>query len=188
MTTSPAVRVEVLFLRLDDDGEVAWRRADGPVPQGTSPHEVALRLCGGPGRATFLHSTSWRYEDEQELVLTYTALPDPDPGAPAVALVDPCIVSSGDAVRPQPELLHLHHVVAHAVRHVAELVGRDPVVAEAARHGDPDLWRRVVEVAATTPTATHDRAHRLAGRRGGDDQDTRVGVASATEVSAAPRA
>ncbi|WP_340290965.1 hypothetical protein [Aquipuribacter hungaricus] len=130
------VHVEVLLLRLvstpGGGPALASRTVRAPLGDGT-PDEVARRLATRPAvtdravvdRAAttrpdadleLLHSTSWRFEPGEGVVLTYAALPDPDPTAPAVPLLHPAVVSSGDPVRPQPDLLHPHHVVAHAVR------------------------------------------------------------------------
>ena len=107
-----------------------------------------------------VHSTSWRYEPGVGVVLTYVAVPDPDPGAPAVELFAPTVVCSDDAVRPQPRDLHGHHVAAHAVRHLRDLADRDPTVAAAAQHADhSDLWSCIRHVAGSVPTLTYGDAH-----------------------------
>jgi hypothetical protein len=75
-------------------------------------------------------------------------------------LVDPVIVTSGDPLRPRPDGLHDHHVVAHAVWHLAVLAQRDPVVgavAADAAHGP--LFAALAGAAGVMPTATFAQAH-----------------------------
>lgn len=78
----PAVAVEVLLLRLDGAGRLAYRELRaGWWPPGT-PDALALRFAGIDGSApdaTVSHSTSWRCDRNGRIVLTYAVLPDPDP-------------------------------------------------------------------------------------------------------------
>lgn len=171
MITSPvaagAVRVEVVFLRADgDQATLQYRFTHAAMSGEQHPDDVAAALVRAGGRGTqvdVLHSTSWRYESGAGVVLTYAALPDPDRDAPATALLAPSVVASGDPLRPSPDLVHAHHVAAHAVRHLAELAQRDPaVVAAAARPEHHGLWRAIATAAATTPTGTHAEVHAAA--------------------------
>jgi hypothetical protein len=136
------VQVEVILIRHDPSptGPLAYRVIQAPLPEGTTPDATAARLCtvtgtetgtgtgtvdlgaaigtGDPG-VEVLHSTSWRHEPTRGVVLTYAALPDPRPDLPATALHTPSVVCSGDPLRPAPDVLHDHHIAAHAVRHLA---------------------------------------------------------------------
>ena len=165
----PEVLVEVVLLRLEPRTGatgLAYRTVRVPIGAST-PDEVARRACtpaGGGQPVDVLHSTSWRHEPGAGVVLTYAALPDPDPGAPAVPLVRPSVVSSGDPLRPQPEFLHPHHVVAHAVRHLVELAGRDPGVRTAAAvPARRATWAVMTDEAHRMPTGTHAQTHAAAG-------------------------
>lgn len=156
----PAVRVEVLLLRLTAGG-IAYRHVDSPVVPLATPDQTAGRLAPG---ATLVHSTSWRYQGGA-VVLTYAALPDARIDLPAIELLHPSIVCSGDALHPQPPVLHHHHVAAHAVRHLAYLLDHDPAVVEVRDRGrDSGLWEAIADLAPRIPTSTHDRAHELAER------------------------
>lgn len=164
----PAVVVEVLFLRVcgRDKGLLGYRVCRLPLTGSSSPDDRAVQACGAGGAGgaggavSVVHSTSWRYEPGAGVVLTYVAVPDPDPGAPAVELLTPTVVCSEDAVRPQPRDLHDHHVAAHAVRHLSELADRDPTVATAARQdGHQELWSCIRHVAGSVPTLTFSDAH-----------------------------
>lgn len=162
----PVVHVEVLLLRCGSDGGVAYRTARRRLGGATTPDRVAASACGDVDRVRVLHSTSWRHVVGEGVVLTYVAVPDPDPAAHATDLVAPAVVSSGDPLRPTPDELHQHHVAAHAVRHLAELAGRDPAVRAAADRpaddAERELWRRVRDLAPLVPTGTHEAAHAAA--------------------------
>lgn len=158
----PVVVVEVLFLRVSGHREAAlgYRICRSPLTGSSAPDDLAVQACRAAGAVSVVHSTSWRYEPGVGVVLTYVAVPDPEPGARAVELLAPTVVCSEDAVRPQPRDLHDHHVVAHAVRHLSELADRDPTVAAAAREDrHQDLWTCIRQVAGSVPTLTYGDAH-----------------------------
>jgi len=161
-----SVVVEALLLRRVEDGGLAFRlvtaEAAGEDDLDRRAHALAGALDGAAGAV--LHSTSWRAERPGRLVVTYAALPDPEPDLPAVPLLAPAVVVGSTALTPSPPDLHAHHVAAHAVRHLADLVERDPVVRAAAAL-QPALWSAVARTAACTPAAgSHAQAHRLAGQ------------------------
>ena len=163
-----SVVVEALLLRRLEDGALAFRRLARQAPADADLDSFAHDLTGaldGPAGAV-LHSTSWRVERPGRLVVTYAALPDPEPGRPAVLLLEPAVVVGATALRPSPQVLHAHHVAAHAVRHLADLAERDPVVRAAAAL-QPELWDAVARTAARTPAAgSHEQAHLLAAQVG----------------------
>lgn len=168
-TAGHDIRVEVVFLRPDGVSEATlrYRFAAATVSNGSCPDDVAAALAGvdRPGSLVgVLHSTSWRHEARGGLVLTYAALPDPDLTAPATALTSPSVVASGDPLRPSPDLVHAHHIAAHAVRHLADLAERDPAISAVARRPEHrSLWQAMSTVAATTPTGTHAEVHAAVG-------------------------
>jgi hypothetical protein len=154
------VLVEVVLLRLGPDGHLEHRTVASELASPSDVDDHALALSGGLASDAVLHSTSWRQE-QGRLVLTYAALPDPNPAAPAQSLVAPSVVAGSTSLRPSPDVLHAHHVAAHAVRHLADLAERDPVVTAAAAQ-QPQLWAEVTRTARRTPTGTHDVVHALA--------------------------
>jgi hypothetical protein len=151
-----AVDVEVVLLGTGD-GVLTWEARRRPLGD-AAPDEAALALAGadlGP----VSHSTSWR-DDAGTLVLTYGVVRSTAGGEPPVA---PSVVCGPDAHHPAPEVLHGHHVAAHAARHLADLVDRDPVVATAlADRSDLVLLLGAVQ---TAPVAPHAEAHVLARAR-----------------------
>ncbi len=161
----PVVVVEVVALRLAGPRRLGHRVRRAALTGG-SPDTAALALVGltsgtaPPG--TVSHSTSWRAHGEQ-VVLTYAVLPDPQPDLPCDVLAPVGVVCSSDPLLPAPERLHEHHVVAHAVRHLAALAATDPTVAAAARR-HPGLWSELARWAGRVRVGTHDDAH--SGRSG----------------------
>lgn len=165
------MRIELIFLRLvpSPSGGLHYR-VDSALRAGATPDDAARALAAGSSASSaeplpleVLHSTSWRHDPAEGLVLTYAAAPDPRPDLPAVPLQAPSVVCSGDPLRPAPDVLHAHHVAAHAVRHLAYLGERDPGIADAAaRPRLRPLWRVLAEAAAAMPTGTHEQAHAAA--------------------------
>lgn len=157
MQVESAVEVEVLVLRASGSG-LGYRTLRGPLRGGEDPDTGALRMAG-TSAPELCHSTSWRFERPSTVVLSYAVLPDPQPDEPALPLHSPSVVCSGDPGHPTPPVLHAHHVVAHAVRHLAYLAEHDPAIAAVATGA---LWSAIRAVAERIPTGTHPEVHRRA--------------------------
>lgn len=172
LTAAPApdwqVTLEVVLLSVTTGGTLAYRILHRPLPAGTDPDAAALAVSGlsrdQPPPGAVSQATSWRAAPGGELVLTYTAVPDPAAACRAVPLTAlPSIICSDDPLRPAPDGLHAHHLAAHGARHLAYLARTDPAVGRCV--GDaPAIWRLINET-ASAPVAPHDQAHTLAGRR-----------------------
>lgn len=143
---------------------LTYRVLRAALGEHTTPDEHALGVSGlvdgRPG--AICHSTSWRTEDEL-VVLTYAATPDPYPQL-AAPLDEPSVICSQDPLRPRPPHMHAHHVAAHAARHLAYLAEHDPTV-QAALVQLPELLAQLRSLAATVPVAPHGLAHALAQSR-----------------------
>jgi hypothetical protein len=164
VTRTADVIVEVVVLRVDADGRLAYRVAHQQLGAG-APDSVALDTAGlthplAPvpvPAGTVSHSTSWRY-DSGCVVLTYAVVPDPHPHLPVESLPRVGVVCSPDPLHPSPAGLHDHHVAAHAVRHLAYLWGTDPTVARAAATR-PQIWQALNEYATSTTVGDHHHSH-----------------------------
>ena len=157
---SVGVRVELLVLRALDGGAIGYRTAAGDLAAGDSdPDTVALALTGANDApvGSVCHSTSWRW-DSHAVVLTYVALPDPAAHLPAVELIAPSVMSSGNPLRPTPDRLHEHHIVAHAVRHLDQLATSDQTIRQAVQQ-HPELWDAIHVAATAMPVGTYDQVH-----------------------------
>jgi hypothetical protein len=160
------VTLEVVLLSVTAGGALAYRILHRPLPVGADPDAAALAVSGldrdQPPPGAVSHATSWRAAPGGELVLTYTALPDPASDQ-AVPLTAPSIICSNDPLRPAPDGLHAHHVAAHGARHLAYLARTDPAVGRCV--GDaPAIWGLINET-TSAPVAPHHQAHTLAERR-----------------------
>ncbi len=138
------VDIEVVVLRALPDGGLAYRWLRGSAPLASSPDECARALTGYAHGVC--HSTSWRLEAPGALVLTYAALPDSCLDEPAEPLRTALVVSSGEPLQPAPAEMAGSHVAAHAVRHLADLAGRDPAVQQVAKQ-NPELWSAIARTA-----------------------------------------
>lgn len=134
----PGVRtlVETVLLSARS-GQLCFRTASRALGVGRHPDACARSLAGP--KVGLLHSTSWRYTDGG-IVLTYAALPDPDPQAPTEPVPDLPPVHGADPLAPSPAVVRPVDVAAHACRHLAFLRHTDPVIAEAAHRASQDLW------------------------------------------------
>ncbi|BCB84198.1 hypothetical protein [Phytohabitans suffuscus] len=133
----PGVRARVESVLLSArGGRLCFRTVCGPLGDGEHPDACARSLAGhGVG---LLHSTSWRHS-AGGIVLTYVALPDPDPSAPVEPVLDLPATRGPDPLSPSPEAVLPVDVAAHACRHLAFLRHTDPQVAAAAT-GARELW------------------------------------------------
>src|SRR5919201_881087 len=114
------VTVEAVLLSTRH-GQLHHRVRARELPDGGHPDDLARDLAGFatgvPDPARLLHSTSWRYAGDR-VVLTYAALPDPDP-----ALADPLDPDrpapyAEDPLAPALTGLSPHDAAVHACRHL----------------------------------------------------------------------
>lgn len=140
------VSVEVLALRADLEGQWSYRHITVTPAPGEGPDEAARRACGLTAQApsSVVHSTSWRYRPEGQLVLTYAVCPDPAPEQPAIVLPELEIARGAAPATPAPEHVEVRNVVAHAVQHLAFLMVTDEVVRQALLN-HPDIATALAE-------------------------------------------
>ncbi|MEV0131766.1 hypothetical protein AB0H83_25305 [Dactylosporangium sp. NPDC050688] len=134
------VIVETLLIGMHG-GRLTYRVAERMLGDEEHPDAAALRLTGfddGTVAGRVLHSTSWRFANGR-IVLTYAALPDPDPGTALVFTAPEVLAAGGGPLSPAPAQIGAADVVAHACRHLALLSRTDPVIAAAAV-SYPQLW------------------------------------------------
>lgn len=133
------VRLEVfVFSPAHDSDTIGYVRRLRDLSGGKAdPDSVARELTRGIGVPAILHSTSWRWEKDGTIVLTYLAYVEkadfagPEPvrlGWDEFAPPRPT-----DPQRPRPERILERDVLAHGVRHLSFLVryARDGRLASA---------------------------------------------------------
>ena len=95
----PPVAVEVLLLS-EQDEQLRYRSTSAPLDS-AAPDDLAAALAALDDPDGVVHSTSWRFAGDG-IVLTYIALPDPEPDHPTRAVRLGQVVSSGDPQEPDP--------------------------------------------------------------------------------------
>jgi hypothetical protein len=102
------VTIEVVLLSVAADGSLAYRVLTSHLPASTDPDAAALAVSGldrqPPIVGAVSHATSWRATPNRGVVLTYTALPDPN-ATGGVPLKDPSIDRAPDRRGGTPVVL-----------------------------------------------------------------------------------
>jgi hypothetical protein len=112
----------------------------------THPDADAARLIGlidTPLDGTaLLHSTSWRWETAEGLIVTYLCCPDPRPEMSGTMVPVASRHATGDENPSRPHGLHvaLSDVLHHGVDHIAWLSDHHPHLTDGVRRTSPDLW------------------------------------------------
>lgn len=164
----PVVVELVTLAHMRDTEHIGWSVTDSPLPARSDPDDLAWILARHQNPdASVCHSTSWRWDPDQRIVLTYATLHTRGDLHGITPLNQPAIVTSDDATHPRPPILHAHHIAAHAVTHLADLARRDPTVRALAQTvGHQQAWAAIETLARRTPTATHTLVHQLASPPG----------------------
>jgi hypothetical protein len=133
--TAVAVEVFTVALAGRDDGRLAFTRSEGPLVGGINPDQRARELAAeATGELRLIHSTSWRWEPDGRIVLTYLAWAGDGslaPGARPLPTFAP--PRPTDPLHPRPPEIGELDPLAHGLRHLAFLLrtGTDGSVAEA---------------------------------------------------------
>ncbi len=106
------------------------------------PDRLVRYLLGNPGSnlpivpwdRCIVHSTSWRYEERQAVILTYLVYSDqavlPGLGSKRLALAHGQGPIQKDLTRPRPEEIGETQVVMHGIRHLSHLVRGNPLMRQ----------------------------------------------------------
>lgn len=124
-TTSVAVEVFTVGLGDAETDQLRYQRTEGALSDGLNPDDRARALATAAGIA-LLHSTSWRWEPDGTIVLTYLAwAADGSLGAGARPL--PALAPPGptDPLHPRPPEIRELDPLAHGLRHLAFLLRTD---------------------------------------------------------------
>lgn len=135
--TAPPTRVAVEVFRVGltaARGEgIVFSRIEGPLESGENPDRRARGLAGDdPGAVALIHSTSWRWEEDGRIVLTYLAwFKDGRLGRDARPLPPLSPPEPTDPLHPRPAEIRELDPLAHGLRHLAFLLqtSRDSAVA-----------------------------------------------------------
>lgn len=130
----PATRVtvEVFSVALAATDVIVYLRREQELRRGANPDGRARAL--GAGKAALVHSTSWRWEEDGRIVLTYLVwAKDGSLGEGARPLPELSAPGPTDPLRPRPQDIRELDPLAHGLRHLAFLLrtSRDGAVAAA---------------------------------------------------------
>jgi hypothetical protein len=123
----PKVTMELFWASPGENHTVAFGVRTADLSRDDSdPDAVAQNLLPGDCSAAILHSTSWRWEKDGTLILTYLAFSEDlrcgktEPFRLAWnELLPP---QSTDPQKPRPEVIRREDVLAHGIRHITFLV------------------------------------------------------------------
>jgi hypothetical protein len=132
------VLVELFQVALLGEEKLMFLRREAPLDRRGPDVVVAELRRGASGAGPFLdgapaiiHSTSWRFESDGTVVLTYLAFGErPSPHAAGLAEVETMPwrqlpgLASTDPDKPRPAVLHHQDVLSHGLRHLALLARR----------------------------------------------------------------
>ena len=130
------VAVEVFGVGLAGSGDgLAFTRREGPLEKGENPDPRAFQLAEEGGQQlALIHSTSWRWEPDGRIVLTYVAwVKESTLGPAARSLPTLAAPRPVDPLRPRPPEIRELDPLAHGLRHLAFLLrtSRDGAMARA---------------------------------------------------------
>jgi len=127
----PKVALELFIVTPSADRTLAYGVRTADLSQDSSdPDTIAGSLMPLACNPAILHSTSWRWEKNGTLILTYLAFSedskcrDSEPSMlPWSELLPP---QTTDPKKPRPSKIHQRDVLAHGIRHITFLVRRSP--------------------------------------------------------------
>lgn len=127
--------LEVILATLSDQSTIRYCvRNEDITDWEHDPDKIVLELLESPEYDIpsvardncFIHSTSWRYEPHQTVVLTYFVYSDIPMISESICkllpLHDATISFSADPTKPRPARIDEEHVVTHGIRHISHLV------------------------------------------------------------------
>ncbi len=131
------VKLELFLVNLVQGETIAYGRRFAHLSRDTGdPDTVARNLVASGCNPAILHSTSWRWEKNGTIILTYLAFSE-DPKCLAAEplrlscneLIPP---QSTDPTKPRPTVIRQQDVLSHGIRHLTFLVrySRDRRIAE----------------------------------------------------------
>jgi hypothetical protein len=130
--TRVAVEVFTVGLAAGERDALVFARREGELQGGVNPDDRARDLSAG--EIALIHSTSWRWEPDGRIVLTYVAWAR-EAGSIAGARPLPALAPAGptDPLHPRPAEIRELDPLAHGLRHLAFLLrtSRDGALAAA---------------------------------------------------------
>lgn len=153
--TSVAVELFTVGFAGADTDDLLYRRGEGELARGANPDDRARQLAAdNAAEIVLIHSTSWRWEPDGRIVLTYLAwvrdgaLGDDARPLPRLEPPEPT-----DPLHPRPPEIRELDPLAHGLRHFAFLLRNETDGAVAAALGP----RAATALARLEPAAAGQR-------------------------------
>jgi hypothetical protein len=123
----PKVVVELFLASPSNEQTVAYGVKTAALSRDSSdPDTIARGLMPGDCSPAILHSTSWRWEKDGTLILTYLAFSEDSKCGSAepfrLAWNDLVPPQTTDPKKPRPAVIRQQDVLAHGIRHITFLV------------------------------------------------------------------
>ncbi len=127
----PKVLLELFLASPSNDKMVAYGVRTADLSRDSSdPDTVARSLMGTDCSPAILHSTSWRWEKNGTLILTYLAFSEDSKCASAepsrLAWDELLPPQATDPQKPRPAEIRQQDVLAHGIRHITFLIRYSP--------------------------------------------------------------
>jgi len=133
--TRVAVEVFRVGLTAARDGRLVFSKGEDRLENGENPDRLARVLAADdPGAIALVHSTSWRWEPDGRIMLTYIAWMKDGPAGPEARPLPPLPPPGPtDPLHPRPAEIRELDPLAHGLRHLAFVLrtSRDGGVARA---------------------------------------------------------
>lgn len=149
----------MFFVKLEDENAVYFRdfldlsyKSQDPdlyVKQKVEEHAEALRAGHDD---SIIHSTSWRCDHSNLVVLTYIVYSDnfifPKGKAKKIAIESLKIATSEDINKPKPIAIAEKNIVSHGLRHVSFLMRNDEVFKRRVLAKTKEAFRKIDRILA----------------------------------------
>jgi hypothetical protein len=154
--TVVTVEVFTVALPTTEDAGLAFVRSEGPLVGGVNPDQTAREIASQmTGEVELIHSTSWRWEPDGRIVLTYLAWGGEGSLSSGARPVPPFVPPGPtDPLHPRPREIGELDPLAHGLRHLAFLLraDQDGAIADAiGPRGCAELRRLQPTVAGEMP-------------------------------------
>lgn len=128
-----------IFLTKIDDKNIIYKQVQVDITNKTENPDDLVLLTVQKFNSDIIqknrlisHSTSWRYVDSGQTIITYVVYSDDFDFSGQDTLQLPIkeieIIESGDPSKPRPKEIPINAVVSHGIRHVSYLTTNNPAI------------------------------------------------------------
>lgn len=148
------LHVEILFTKIEkeqvsyyrDFFDLSYKSKDPDIYVRKAVEQHAKLLQADP-KESIIHSTSWRCDHDNLIVLTYIVYSDklslPSKQSKQIALSQLKIATSEDINKPKPIEIAEKNIVSHGLRHISFLIKNDPVFKEKLKPDTKNSFKKI---------------------------------------------